>query len=110
MAIVEDVMLPNEYWLNDKKDAFPVTGHGDYSQMMASMYFTADSIATLQEVAAAYLVGLFEDTNVCAFHTRVITMPKYIYNFLDGYVEGEPKVQIHSMNNNIQVLPGPSIS
>jgi len=33
----------------------------------------------LQEAAEAYFVGLFEDTNLCAIHTkRVIIMPKDI--------------------------------
>ena len=35
--------------------------------------------AAFQEVAEAYLVGLFEDTNLCAIHTkRVMIMPKDI--------------------------------
>ena len=35
--------------------------------------------AALQEAAEAYLVGLFEDTNLCAIHTkRVMIMPKDI--------------------------------
>ena len=36
--------------------------------MMANLHFTADSIATLQEAAEAYLVGLFEDTYLCTIH------------------------------------------
>ena len=33
----------------------------------------------LQEAAEAYLVGLFEDTNLCAIHAkRVMIMPKDI--------------------------------
>ena len=35
--------------------------------------------AALQEAAEAYLVGLFEDTNLCASHAkRVMIMPKDI--------------------------------
>ena len=34
---------------------------------------------TLQEAVEAYLVGLFEDTNLCAIHTKRVTiMPKAI--------------------------------
>jgi histone H3 len=35
------------------------------------------AIMALQEAAEAYLVGLFEDTNLCAIHARRVTvMPK----------------------------------
>ena len=33
----------------------------------------------LQETGEAYLVGLFEDSNLCAIHAKHVTiMPKYI--------------------------------
>ena len=36
-------------------------------------------MATLQEATKAYLVGLFEDTNLCAIHAKRVTiMPKDI--------------------------------
>ncbi|AET05407.1 core histone H2A/H2B/H3/H4 [Medicago truncatula] len=36
-------------------------------------------LAVLQEAAEAYLVGLFEDTNLCAIHAKRVTiMPKDI--------------------------------
>ena len=39
--------------------------------------FQSAAIAALQEAAEAYLVGLFEDTNLCAIHAKRITiMPK----------------------------------
>ena len=41
--------------------------------------FQAQAIGALQEAAEAYLVGLFEDTNLCAVHAhRVMIMPKDI--------------------------------
>ena len=41
--------------------------------------FQAQAIGTLQEASEAYLVGLFEDTNLCAIHThRVTIIPKDI--------------------------------
>ena len=39
--------------------------------------FQASSILALQEAAESYLVGLFEDTNLCAIHAKRVTiMPK----------------------------------
>jgi histone H3 len=39
--------------------------------------FQGSAILALQEAAEAYLVGLFEDTNLCAIHAKRVTiMPK----------------------------------
>ena len=41
--------------------------------------FQAQAIGALQEASEAYLVGLFEDTNLCAIHAKRVTiMPKDI--------------------------------
>jgi histone H3 len=41
--------------------------------------FEKDAILAIQEAAEAYLVGLFEDTNLCAIHSKRVTiMPKDI--------------------------------
>merc|ERR1711907_361758 len=41
--------------------------------------FQASTIAALQEASEAYVVGLFEDTNLCAIHAKRVTiMPKDI--------------------------------
>ena len=41
--------------------------------------FQAQAIGALQEAAEAYLIGLFEDTNLCAIHAKRVTiMPKDI--------------------------------
>jgi histone H3 len=39
--------------------------------------FQSNALLALQEAAEAYLVGLFEDTNVCAIHAKRVTiLPK----------------------------------
>nr|CAD1817962.1 unnamed protein product [Ananas comosus var. bracteatus] len=41
--------------------------------------FQSSAVAALQEAAEAYLVALFEDTNLCAIHAKRVTiMPKDI--------------------------------
>ena len=42
------------------------------------LFFTA-AILALQEAAESYLVGMFEDANLCAIHAKRVTiMPKDI--------------------------------
>ena len=36
--------------------------------------FQADALQALQEAAEAYLVGLFEDVNLCAIHAKRVTI------------------------------------
>ncbi|PJF18384.1 histone H3 [Paramicrosporidium saccamoebae] len=36
--------------------------------------FQSTAVAALQEAAEAYLVGLFEDTNLCAIHAKRVTI------------------------------------
>eukprot|EP00804_Cyclotella_cryptica_P016033 CCRYP_004177-RA/>CCRYP_004177-RA protein AED:0.36 eAED:0.36 QI:0/-1/0/1/-1/0/1/0/57 len=41
------------------------------------MRYTATALAASQEASEAYLIGLMEDTNLCAIHARRVTiMPK----------------------------------
>ena len=41
------------------------------------MRVQSTAILALQEAAEAYLIGLFEDTNLCAIHAKRVTiMPK----------------------------------
>ena len=43
----------------------------------ADLRFQSTAVMALQEASEAYLVGLFEDTNLCAIHgKRVTIMPK----------------------------------
>ena len=40
----------------------------------STMKFQASAILAMQEAAEAYLVGLFEDTNLCAIHAKRVTI------------------------------------
>merc|ERR1712193_494279 len=48
-------------------------------QYKQDLRFESSSIMALQEASEAFVVGLFEDTNLCAIHARRVTlMPKDI--------------------------------
>lgn len=43
----------------------------------SDLRFQSQAVLALQEASEAFLVGLFEDTNLCAFHAKRVTiMPK----------------------------------
>ena len=43
----------------------------------SDLRFQSQAVLALQEASEAYLVGLFEDTNLCAIHAKRVTiMPK----------------------------------
>jgi histone H3 len=45
--------------------------------IQSGLRFQSAAVHALQEAAEAYLVGLFEDTNLCAIHAKRVTiMPK----------------------------------
>lgn len=46
-------------------------------EFKSDLRFQSSSILALQEASESYLVGLFEDTNLCAIHAKRVTiMPK----------------------------------
>eukprot|EP00946_MAST-07B_sp_MAST-7B-sp1_P003985 g3985.t1 len=48
-------------------------------EFKSNLRFQTTAILALQEASEAYLVGLFEDTNLCAIHAKRVTiMPKDI--------------------------------
>ena len=56
---------------------------------MTDLRFQVAAIEALQEACESYLVGLFEDTNLCAIHAKRVTiMPKDIQ--LARRIRGEP--------------------
>ena len=58
------------------------------SPLCGKVRFQSAAIMALQEPAEAYLVGLFEDTNLCAIHAKRVTiMPKDIQ--LARRIDGE---------------------
>lgn len=51
----------------------------DFNNNGGPLLFQSTAILAIQEAAEAYLVGLFEDTNLCAIHAKRVTiMPKDI--------------------------------
>jgi histone H3 len=52
----------------------------EYGRQTNKVYrFQSTAVLALQEASEAYLIGLFEDTNLCAIHAKRVTiMPKDI--------------------------------
>ena len=48
--------------------------HGYIYALQSDLRFQSHAILALQEAAEAYLVGLFEDTNLCAIHAKRVTI------------------------------------
>ena len=47
------------------------------AEFKSDLRFQSSAVLALQEAAEAFLVGLFEDTNLCAIHAKRVTiMPK----------------------------------
>ena len=48
-------------------------------EVKTDLRFQSQAVLAIQEAAEAYMVGLFEDTNLCAIHAKRVTiMPKDI--------------------------------
>ena len=69
--ILDDRSLSLTPWCVPPLSFFPV--------LQTDLRFQSHAVLALQEAAEAYLVGLFEDTNLCAIHAKRVTiMPKDI--------------------------------
>ncbi|KAM7341159.1 uncharacterized protein ACRADG_012344 [Cochliomyia hominivorax] len=67
--------------------------------------FQSSAVMALQEASEAYLVGLFEDTNLCAIHAKRVTiMPKDIQ--LARRIRGERKAKSRSNRAGLQFPVG----
>ena len=76
------------------------------SPLCGKVRFQSAAIMALQEAAEAYLVGLFEDTNLCAIHARRVTICQKIFNWPEGSVARELELP---KQTKITVLSGPPI-
>ena len=57
-------------------------------ELMTGIHFQGNAIMALQEACEAYLVGIFEDCNLCAIHAKHCTIvPKDIQ--LAWHIRGE---------------------
>ncbi|CAJ0957601.1 unnamed protein product, partial [Ranitomeya imitator] len=65
--------------------------------------FQSSAVMALQEASEAYLVGLFEDTNLCAIHAKRVTiMPKDIQ--LARRIRGERVLDLPRRDHNTKAL------
>ncbi|EPY83118.1 hypothetical protein CB1_000595044 [Camelus ferus] len=78
--------------------------------------FQSSAVMALQEACEAYLVGLFEDTNLCAIHAKRVTiMPKDIQAMSGrgkggkGLGKGGAKRHRKVLRDNIQGITKPAI-
>ncbi|TKC36000.1 hypothetical protein EI555_001647, partial [Monodon monoceros] len=77
--------------------------------------FQSSAVMALQEACEAYLVGLFEDTNLCAIHAKRVTiMPKDIQLARrirggKGLGKGGAKRHRKVLRDNIQGITKPAI-
>ena len=60
-------------------NAIPKTGERNHTDLQSVLTIQSGAILALQEAAETYLVGLLEDSNLCAIHTKRVTiMPRDI--------------------------------
>ena len=60
-----------------RKNAFCRLVREIAQEVKTDLRFQSNALCALQEAAEAYLVGIFEDTNICAIHAKRVTiLPK----------------------------------
>ena len=65
--------------------------------------FQSGAILALQESAEAFLVGLLEDSNLCAIHAKRVTIMPKAYSWHD---ESEEK-ELRDINSSLALKFGP---
>ncbi|KAH7415536.1 hypothetical protein KP509_14G050000, partial [Ceratopteris richardii] len=71
--------ISEEHRASDSKVAISKTCCEIAQDFKTDLRLQSHAVLALQEAAEAYLVGLFEDTNLCAIHAKRVTiMPKDI--------------------------------
>uniref|UniRef100_A0A670K2S0 Core Histone H2A/H2B/H3 domain-containing protein n=1 Tax=Podarcis muralis TaxID=64176 RepID=A0A670K2S0_PODMU len=74
-----DSSLPKVHGTFDSQASVPEAGKGDGSRLQDRLEVPECSHWCSAGASEAYLVGLFEDTNLCAIHAKRVTiMPKDI--------------------------------
>ena len=74
-----NLTLPKVHGISHQKASIPEVSQGDRSRSSTGNVVPILTLLALQEAAEVYLVGLFEDTNLCTIHARHVTiMPKDI--------------------------------
>ncbi|KAK7858793.1 histone H3.2 [Quercus suber] len=80
-----DQEVPEEHRAFDVKAAVSEAGEREIAQDFKTDFrFQSSAVATLQEAIEAYLVGLIEDTNLCAIHAKRVTIMPKISSSLGG--------------------------
>jgi histone H3/H4 len=69
-----------------------------------NLRFQSSAIGALQESVEAYLVSLFEDTNLCALHARRVTIRELHSLTLTGYADSS--LQSHTTFSWLDVCEG----
>ncbi|CAC5408309.1 H2A [Mytilus coruscus] len=76
---IQAVLLPKKTQKAAKKLPFQRLVREIAQDFKTDLRFQSSAVMALQEASEAYLVGLFEDTNLCAIHAKRVTiMPKDI--------------------------------
>jgi hypothetical protein len=83
-----DSTIPKVYWSSHSQGPFQVHGLWSCTRAQKWPVFPKYSNLALQQASKAYLVGLYEDKNLCTIHAKCVTiMPKDM--MLVRHIRGE---------------------